>query len=150
MEIFVGIVLLGEADTVYLIKENDRNEIGMDRWNLPGGSVDNNEGLVEAATREGEEETGFSIEVTSLLGCYKCKKKNHSWLYIVFEAKYLSKSGKPIDPDIKDGKWFTKENFLHLDSSQIVHPDMQLVYNMALEKKSLPLDSIKFIDYNTQ
>ena len=48
------------------------------------------------------------------------------------------------------GKWFSKNEFLHLDSEEIVHPDMQLVYSIATEGKGLSIDSVKFIDYDIQ
>ena len=52
LDIFVGVVLLDYQERIYLIKEADKNKIGKNRWNLPGGSVDGEEGLVEAVLRE--------------------------------------------------------------------------------------------------
>lgn len=150
IDAFVGVALLDNQDRIFLIKEDDKNKIGNDRWNLPGGSIDGDEGLIEAALRETKEETGFKAEIASLLGCYKARKKGKSWIYVVFEARLVEKSGKKSDPEVKIGKWFTRDEFLHLDSSQIVHPDMQLVYRIALENRGLPIDSIKFIDYDIQ
>lgn len=150
MEIFVGIVLYDDKDRIYLIKENDKNQIGKDRWNLPGGSVDMGESLVEAAAREAKEETGYKSKMNSLLGCYKCKKMDKAWVYIVFGAKVIGHKGKQIDPEIKKGKWFEKGEFLHLDSTKLVHPDMQLVYDIGLKGRGLKVDSIKYIDYDIQ
>lgn len=150
MDAFVGVVLLDDQDRIYLIKENDKNKIGKGRWNLPGGSIDNDEGLLEAAKRETKEETGYNAKISSLLGCYLCKKEDYSWIYVVFEANWLQKTGGRTDPGIEIGKWFTRNEFLHLDANEIVHPDMQLVYNVAIEGRGLPVDSVKFIDYNVQ
>jgi ADP-ribose pyrophosphatase YjhB (NUDIX family) len=40
------------------------------RWALPGGWADVNEGLVEGAVREVQEESGYVVEATRLLGIY--------------------------------------------------------------------------------
>jgi ADP-ribose pyrophosphatase YjhB (NUDIX family) len=149
MEIFVGTVLIDENERIFLIKENDKNKIGLDRWNLPGGSVDGKESLIEAACRETKEETGYETQVTSLLGCYKCAKKDKLWVYIVFGAAPIKKMGRATDLEVKKGKWFTKQEFMHLDVSQLVHPDMQLVYKIAISGRGCPVDSVKSIDYSS-
>lgn len=143
IDIFVGVVLLDYQERIYLIKEKDKNKIGKDRWNLPGGSVDGDENLIEATLRETKEETGYDCEINSMLGCYQGKKGDSSWIYIVFEARLPEKTGKIIDVDIKAGKWFDKNDFLHLHSNDIVHPDMQLVYSTACEGRGLPIENVK-------
>lgn len=147
---FVGAVLLDNKERIYLVKEDDKNKIGKDRWNLPGGSVDKNESLTDAIIREVREETGYAAKPVSVLGCYLCKKYNNLWIYIVFEVKLKNRSDKITDSDIKKGKWFSKNEFLHLDSEEIVHPDMHLVYNIAIRDNGLSIDSVKFIDYDVQ
>jgi len=147
MKNYIGTVLLNDSEEIYLIKEDDVNDIGQNRWNLPGGSSEDGESLIESVKRETLEETGYTVEVKSLLGCYKCFKKDISWLYIVFETKILGDQSATIDPNVKEGKWFSKIEFLKLSKEEIVHPDMQLVYEIATTHKSLSLDSVKFINY---
>lgn len=78
------------------------------------------------------------------------KKNDNSWLYVVFQGRLIKKVDKVIDKDIKVGKWFEKNEFLHLGSDEIVHPDMQLVYNTACEEKGLPIENVKSINYDLQ
>ena len=150
MDIFVGVVLTDNKDRIYLIKEDDKNKIGKNRWNLPGGSVDTGENLLEAVERETLEETGFRCKVESLLGCYVCKKQTTSWVYVVFSAITNIKKQEPTDVEVKKGRWFIKSQFLHMTSENLVHPDMQLVYNIAITDSGGSLDAVKYIDYNVQ
>ncbi len=75
MDIFVGTVLLDDNERIFLVKEDDKNKIAKGRWNLPGGSIDGEESLVDAAQRETIEETGYNCEIASLLGCYLFARK---------------------------------------------------------------------------
>lgn len=150
LDAFVGVVLKDEKGRIYLIKERDKHDITKNRWNLPGGSVDKDEGLIDAAIRETREKTGFDISVNSLLGCYKCKKGPNSWIFIVFEGRLSGKGTKKLDPDVTEGKWFDHDSFTQLNSSAIVHPDMRLVYRIADESRGLKIDSVKYIEYENE
>jgi len=150
VDTFVGVVLLDSKKRIFLIREEDKYRISLGRWNLPGGSVDNDETLIDSAIREIKEETGYETKVTSLVGCYKCKKGNNSWIYTVFKAEVDGEAEKITDSGVKQGRWFTKDEFLNLDTSKLVHPDMKLVFSIAVEDKGLSIESIKFIDYDKE
>lgn len=150
IDAFVGVVLLDEQNRIYLIREQDKYRISLGRWNLPGGSVDNSESLVDSAKRETKEETGYDAEISSLIGCYKCKKGNNSWIYTVFKGIIKGKVNGKTDPGVKEGKWFSKDEFMKLDPSRIVHPDMKLVYEIAVGNKGLGVESVKYIDYDKE
>ena len=148
MKIYVGTVLLDSNNRIFLIKESDENNIGQGKWDLPGGLVKPEESLIDAATREAKEETGYDAEVISLIGCYKSLKGEKSWIYVVFELKSVGQQKNNIDPEVTEGKWFTEEQLMSLSDKEIVHSDMKLVYGVAKEGKGLPLETVKFIKYN--
>jgi len=55
-------------DKVLMVKENKlavRN-----KWNFPGGRIEQGEHILEAARREAKEETGYDIELTGTTGIY--------------------------------------------------------------------------------
>lgn len=148
LEVYTGVVLLDFNFRIFLIKENDKNKIGKGRWNLPGGSLDREESLIDSAQREASEETGYDVKMDSLVGCYYAQSEKNKWLYIVFKGSLKStKRSSIIDRSVKEGRWFSKDEFLNMKEAMIVHSDMKLVYNIALENKGLNLESVKFIDY---
>lgn len=61
----VGVFLLDANRKVLLEKRSDCS-----LWGLPGGGFDPGESVQEAASREVQEETGFGIRVTRLIGVY--------------------------------------------------------------------------------
>ncbi len=79
-----------------------------------------------------------------------CKKVGKTWIYVVFGAKITDKKQRATDPGIKEGKWFEKQMFLHMGSDSLVHPDMQLVYGVAVDDRGLPIESVKYINYDIQ
>lgn len=152
VELYVGVLLLDNKDRVYLIREDDRNKISKGRWNLPGGAVEFGEDLITAAKRTAKKETGYKVEVGSLIGNYKCAKVNKEWVYIVFGARVFGKKQQKqkISENVFSGRWFNKEEIIHMCSTELVHPDMQLVYNIASNGEGVSLEAVKYIDYNIQ
>lgn len=148
MDIFVGSVLLDDKNRIFLIREEDKNQISKGKWNLPGGLVVEGESLTEAVARECEEETGYPAKVKFLVGCYLCRKGNNSWMYVVFSAKTAGARKQVSDKKVSSGKWFSKDVFLKLKNSDLVHPDMKVVYKKAIEKEVLGLDTVKLINYD--
>lgn len=67
---------------------------------------------------------------------------------MVFGAIPLDDKSFATDPEVQEGKWFERSEFLHLNSFQIVHPDMQLVYKVATDGNGLSVDTVKLINYD--
>ena len=64
--------MLDSNGDILLIKEY-RSEYDMSFWKIPGGMVDPNESLEDAAKREVFEETGIQAEMLGLLGVKECR-----------------------------------------------------------------------------
>jgi len=61
----VGILLIRE-NSLLLVKRKYNPDAGY--WSIPGGHIDLGEKVIDAAEREGFEETGFKVKVTKLAG----------------------------------------------------------------------------------
>jgi ADP-ribose pyrophosphatase YjhB (NUDIX family) len=61
----VGILLIRD-NKLLLVKRKYNPDAGY--WSIPGGHIELGEKVIEAAEREGFEETGFKVKVTQLAG----------------------------------------------------------------------------------
>jgi 8-oxo-dGTP diphosphatase len=89
---------MNEVKVVYGLVKNENNEVLVvhnikhNTWSLPGGSVEEKETLKEAVIREFWEETGFDIEVKSIVSVNEAKILNHNnhVLFITFDCEIIS------------------------------------------------------------
>ncbi len=79
-----------KEDTILLTKRED-----FELWCLPGGGLEEDETVAQAAIRETKEETGIEIDLTSLVGIY-------SRTGIIPTAHITVFTGKPIGGEIKN------------------------------------------------
>lgn len=66
---------------------------GMGGWAFPGGFVDAEETVSEAAVREVKEETNLDVQLEGLLGVYSYVDPHKSGLVVIYQARLLG--GEP-------------------------------------------------------
>ncbi|HEY8692304.1 MAG TPA: NUDIX hydrolase [Chloroflexota bacterium] len=80
---------------IVLIKR--RYDPGMGGWAFPGGFIDAEETVSEAAVREVKEETNLDVTLDGLLGVYSYVDPHKSGLVVVFQARIVG--GTPCAGD---------------------------------------------------
>jgi 8-oxo-dGTP diphosphatase len=76
-------------------------------WCLPGGSVEADESLAQAAIRETREELGFEVKLTRLVGLYS----RNGWLdqglhVVVFAAEITGGELAIQEGEVLEARWF--------------------------------------------
>lgn len=107
---YVGIIL--QKDDHYLLVKRCNTDWAEGYWNFPGGLVEENETLPEAAAREALEEVGVTINIDDLelvhvLQARKTPTHNKEILGFYFTAKKWN--GTPINKEPhrhSDSAWF--------------------------------------------
>jgi mutator protein MutT len=106
----VGVVLFNENNKIFLMRRGPKSKNECGAWALPGGKVEFNETLINAAIRETKEEFDIAITITKHLTTYDHiipNEKQH-WITNIFCATIVS--GTPIiqEPEKCDQiGWFT-------------------------------------------
>ena len=93
--------LVLDGDQVLLVRGH-----GQDRWHLPGGAVNRNETLAEAARRETREETGCEVEIERFLGMYFARWSWKSDHMAIFVARPLSPVVLRFNIEIGEARYF--------------------------------------------
>jgi len=66
-----------------------RFEPGLGGWAFPGGFIDAEETVAEAAVREVKEETNLDVQLDGLLGVYSYVDPHKSGLVVIFQARII-------------------------------------------------------------
>jgi len=140
--------IVEEKGKFLLVKEGREEFRG--KWNLPCGELEPGESIIDCATREGKEETGYTLWAYAWVGQYQQLKwpilGGHDLIVNVFLSKIMS-GEKTIPPDLLDVDWFTIRSILLMAKrQQLVHPyvlDSIEIYRKRRNANPIPLSSIE-------
>ncbi|WP_291187183.1 NUDIX hydrolase [Dokdonella sp.] len=123
-----------------LVEETVRGRVVL---NQPAGHLDPEETLQQAAVRETLEETGWTVELTGLLGVHQWRAPDgEEFLRFTFAAEALEHDpARPLDDGILRALWMTREEILAA-AERLRSPMVLAGIDDWLSGRRLPLGAI--------
>lgn len=125
-KIFVTVdVLVINTDTNEILLIKRLNEPYKNCWALPGGFVDENEDLEQAARRELFEETNIETDTMIQIGAFgkPYRDPRGHMISIAYQTYYIKNQTVQAKDDAKEVKWFSLNNLpeLAFDHLEIIN-----------------------------
>mgnify|MGYP001590121320 FL=1 len=126
-------IIVEEGNNVVLIKR--KNEPYKGSWEFPGGFVEKNETVEEAALREVTEETSLKVRLKEILGVYSSADRDPRGRVatVVFVSEKIGGKLK-ASSDAEDAKWFDVTS-MDAESLAFDHPKIIKDYRRWKKQK---------------
>lgn len=115
-------------------------------WNFPMGHLDDGETIFEGAKREAKEETGYDVELTSIISIQDFTNKDI--IKITFNANIISGDISYDKNEVLDVKWISIEELENMSSKELraYNSSMDIIKD-AKQNKQYSLEVIKDLCY---
>jgi len=135
-----------EKDNKFLIVKETK-KIAKNLYNFPGGTLEVNETIVEAAIREAKEETGLTIKPKNLIKIVQIPKSKlgYNLIVFVFNSEIIS-GGLTTSEEHPKVKFASLEEIKELDKNNLLRFGSYMLdaINSYLNNESIDLSSLKF------
>ena len=139
MVVIAGCVIV-KNNKILMVKETKKKCYG--QWSFPGGHVEENELITDAAIREVYEETGCKVKLTGVLPISTVYlKEKETAIMIKFTADIIEENIKFDTKEILDVKWIDIDKLKNMKKDELRGYDtvLQDIKNFE-DKKIYPLD----------
>jgi ADP-ribose pyrophosphatase YjhB (NUDIX family) len=126
----------------YLMVEEEVN--GRLAYNQPAGHLDDKESLHHAAVRETREETGWTVELTHLIGVHQWRSSEHGEVIVrfTFAARPLHHDPQQsLDTGVRRALWLTRSDIADL-GERLRSPMVLMTIDDWLGGQRLPLSIV--------
>ena len=140
----VTVATVVEKDGKFLFVEEYTEGVSHTVFNQPAGHVESGETIIQAALRETMEETGYAVEIDSLLGIYTYTppmfpdRTYYRFCFLAHVLEYFPEA--KLDTDIVGPKWMTLEELL--ETARARSPLVIKAVQDALSGQKYPLSLI--------
>ncbi len=115
-------------------------------WNFPMGHLDDGETIFEGAKREAKEETGYDVELTSLISIQNYPNKEA--IKITFNANIIAGDISYDENEVLDVKWIPIEELENMTCKELrAFNSSRDIIKDAKQNKEYPLEIIKKLLY---
>jgi len=140
----IAVSVVIEKDNKFLMVQESAPDI-YGKWNFPAGKVEVGEDILTAAKRESLEESGYRVELTSLISVYYINWDNNAGITVRynFRAKLVNENEKPqaLADDILKAEWMTREQVQTLvKTDQLRSSNSVRLASETLSGKTFPID----------
>jgi len=113
-------------------------------WNFPSGRLENKEKILNAAVREVEEETGYKISISGLLGVYNfISINNDQVIMFCYIGEVVGGSLRYDNNEIINVKWLSFDEIAELSDNKLrTHTLIRKIISDLKNKSTLPLDIV--------
>jgi len=140
MRIVVGAVIIRERE-ILMVQEAKEKCYG--QWNFPAGHLDEGEHIFDAVRRETKEETGYDVELKSLVQIFSSKNERPQLMF--FGCDVVGGEIKFDTSEILDVQWLPLDKLFDYDL-RIPRGDIEVILERVRTGNTFPLDVIKESD----
>jgi len=141
--IVAGNLVFAPLDKVLLVQEGKPEFRG--KWSFPMGRREPGESIIRCAEREGEEETGYKVKVSHLIGMAQRRLFEIDIFGFFFYSEIVGGELRvPKDEDILDVKWFSFYEIEEMNARKLlIDPYILSVVNDFSAGVKIPLDRLR-------